>query len=187
MPRQTREERAARSSATGRRWAAWLKPAMNQAQIGPTELAERAAALLEPDRAFDKSNVSHWLAGKYGAEPDRAIAIAQVLGRDAIEALRAAGHRGIAQFAADLRVNAIEAMIKHELAAIEQDDPYLAQLAADHQRELVTGEEYQQLRETHLRSKREIILGMRETYRAEMQRETQPEPPAGNNGQATAM
>lgn len=187
MPRQTREERAARSSATGRRWAAWLKPAMNQAHIGPTELAERTAALLEPDRSFDKSNVSHWLAGKYGAEPDRAIAIAQVLGRDAVEALHAAGHRGIAQFAEDLRANATEAIIKRELDAIELDDPFLDQLAAYHKREIVTDEEYARLREEHLRAKREIILGMREAHRAEQQRETQPEPPAGSNGQASAM
>jgi len=160
---------------------------MAQAHVGPSELADRANRYLEPDRGFDKTNVSHWTGGKYAPEPDRVIAIAKALGRDAIEALREAGHHGIAQFAADLRANPIEALITRELDAIEQDDPHLDRLTDRRERRIITAEEYARLREEHLEQKRGIILRMRENYHAELQHRADPDPPQGGNGDAAAM
>lgn len=165
MPRQPRDERIARRGETGRQWGAWLKAAMAQEGIGSKELAERAARYLEPGRAFDKTNVSHWLAGDYGAEADRVIAIARALNRDALPALRAAGHTGIADYAADLRDGAIDALIRRELDAIE-DDAHLDDLAAAAANDKISPQEHAHLRADYLEGKRKNILRMREHYNA---------------------
>lgn len=170
MPRQTREERAARTSATGRNWAAWLKPAMAEARMGPGELTDKANALLEPERAFDKTSVSHWLAAKYGAEPDRVIAIAQVLGRDPVPALRAASHIGIAAFVEKSRTDPAGALVQDELAHIG-DDPYLHHLDRLASRGHIPREERDRRRAVYLEDKRrdtETVIP--EAYAAEVER-----------------
>jgi hypothetical protein len=150
---------------------------MAEAHMGPTELAEKANEYLEPDRTFDKSNVSHWLAEKYGAEDDRVIAIAQALGRDAIPALRAAGHNGVAAFAEKLRVNAAAALVEHELENIA-DDGYLDHLRRLAARGLIPPEEHDRRRAVYLDDKRrDIETIIPETYEAERARIE-----AGDNG-----
>lgn len=165
MPRQPRDERIARRGETGRQWASWLKPAMREAGVEPRELVERCAPILGPDRAFDKSSVSHWLAGDYGADADRVIAIAQALDRDAIPALRAAGHSGIADYAVDLRDGAIDALIRRELDAVE-GDAHLDELDAAAASGDISPDEHARMRDDFLEGKRKSILRMREDFDA---------------------
>lgn len=169
MPRQSREERTAHSSATGRRWAALLRAGMEAAGITPSQLAERATEHLEPGRAFDKSNVSHWLAGKYGADPDRAVAIATVLGQDAIEYLRGAGHEGLARFAERMRADTAAAIVEQELAAID-DDPYLDRLDRWAERGIITRAERDRRRSEYLDDKKRDIQEIPQIYTAELDR-----------------
>lgn len=95
MPRPTRDERRAERAATARTWGLWLADALSDAADNPHDpidtktLIERARAL---GATFDKSNVSHWLAGDTSADPANAVLIARVLHQKPADALRAAGH-----------------------------------------------------------------------------------------------
>jgi hypothetical protein len=190
MPRQTREERAARKSATGRRWAAWLKPAMAESGIGPSELAERAAPViraLDPDdEGFDKSSVSHWLNEEYGAKYNSVIAIAQVLGRDPIPALREAGHEGIAALAEKMRADAAAAIVEQELEAIE-DDPYLGHLERCAQRGIISKAERGERRRVYLENKRADVEGMAGIYTDERDRLRAEEDATNGSPRRTAL
>lgn len=94
MPRPPRDERRARLAQAGRQWGHWLRTAMTETTIDTATLVERAR---QAGASFDRSNVSKWRAGDNTADPTNVVTIAQVLGRDPVEALHAAGHTTIAE------------------------------------------------------------------------------------------
>lgn len=97
-------------------WSTWLQDQLDQRQLRQIDLAKRSGGTINRDR------VSKWLKGEYNAEPDVAIQVAQLLGADPVDALRAAGHPHFADLFAKRRpeaawqpeeldfMNALEAM-----------------------------------------------------------------------------
>jgi transcriptional regulator with XRE-family HTH domain len=157
MPRPGRDERQRERQESGARWAAWINNALIFADKRPTDLANAS------DGRISRSLVSRWTNGEQAASPDFAILAAEILGRDAIDALRAAGHDAIADYAAEMRRDPIGAVIRRELDAIE-DDPRLDWLADERKRGTISEGEYQRMRSDFLRRKRESIQLMQLDY-----------------------
>jgi hypothetical protein len=93
MSRPPREQRRAELARTAQHWGNWLRSALTERGMEIkmlVELGNRAGA------RFEKTAVSKWLAGDNAADPTNAVVIARILGRDPLEALRAAGHHTLA-------------------------------------------------------------------------------------------
>lgn len=80
-------------AVAARRWRDWLLSEMSRAGLRQVDLVQRSNGQLRP------AVVSKWVNGEFTASPEYAIAAAEVLGANAIEALRAAGHNAIADAA----------------------------------------------------------------------------------------
>lgn len=126
MPRPPRDERRAQLARAGRQWGQWLRAAMTEDAIDTTTLIERAGRL---GATFGRSNVSKWLAGDTTADPANALTIAQALGREPAEALRAASHSALADAVEDPHLARIRAagMSQADMAVLEQE--YRRQIA----------------------------------------------------------
>jgi hypothetical protein len=150
------------------RWGIYLAEGMGDAGLGNSELVDRACTI--KPKIFQRSNVTHWRNGVSTAEPGRVIVIAQVLGLDAIEALRIAGHDDVADFAEKVRANPVAALVEQELADIE-DDPYLDHLDRLASRGHIPREERDRRRAVYLEDKRrDIETIIPEAYAAEVER-----------------
>lgn len=115
MPRPTREERREERARTALRWGACLKDAMATAGVDPEELITRTREL---GATFDKTNISHWRAGRSPANMENVLYIAQALDRDPVPMLRAAGHDAFA----DQIVKLVEEAIHGERLLAQQKD-----------------------------------------------------------------
>lgn len=85
-----REERRRRREENARQWEKWLRAAMDQGDVTAAELARRSGG------RFNTSHVAHWLTGANTANMEAVLLICQILQRDPVEALRAAGYRALA-------------------------------------------------------------------------------------------
>jgi hypothetical protein len=94
MPRPPREQRRAELARTAQLWGQWLRSALTE---HPTEIKMLVELGNRAGARFDKTAVSKWLAGDNAADPTNAVVIARILGRDPLEALRAAGHHTLAE------------------------------------------------------------------------------------------
>lgn len=122
------------------------------------------------DGQISSGTIAKWWTAENTASPEAAIAVARVLHADAIDALRAAGHDEIADYAAQIRTDPIGARITHELQHIE-DDTWLRWLDDEHRRGVVTDDEHRRMREDYLRRKEESIRLMRADYEAALRRD----------------
>jgi|GEM_PF-5690992 len=182
MPRPGRDQRQRERQESAARWADWINNALRTARWRPTDLASAS------DGRISRSLVSRWTGGEQAASAEFAILTAEILGRDAIDALRAAGHDAIADYAAEMRRDPIGAVIRRELDAIE-DDPHLHWLADERKRGTISGDEYHRLRTDYLRRKEESIRLMRRDYEDALRRnaQTSDEPESGGNGDRAAL
>lgn len=182
MARAGREQQERERRLNAERWAAWLNPALKQAGIGAPGLESAS------DGQITRQTAYKWINGEHAATAELAIIAARILGADAIDALRAAGHDAIADYAAEMRRDPIGAVIRRELDAIEED-PWLHWLADEHQRGTVTDGEYKRMREDFLRRKRESIQLMRLDYEQALRRNTQnpDRPESDDDGHRAAL
>lgn len=136
MPTAGRDRRREQRSENVERWRKWLTTAMAEARVEPKDLVNGSGG------AIDKGSVSHWVNGENPASSESAIAVARVLRRDPVEALRAAGHEeladALAQSIADAAVrmrSSLEAELRAHLAGLDAEvdarlDRYLGPPAA---------------------------------------------------------
>jgi hypothetical protein len=138
--------------------------------------------------AFGTGHTTKWTNADNTASPEHVLLIARLLNRDGIEALRAAGHHEIADYAAEMRRDPIGAVIRHELDAIE-DDPHLHWLADERKRGTISDDEYKRMRADFLRRKQDSIQHMRLEYDNAVRRnaQTSDEPGSGGNGARAAL
>jgi len=178
MPPKGREQRA----AVAEQFARWLREAAARKHMRQVDIVNATRG------EIGSGTVAKWWTGENTASPEAAITLARILGEDAIDVLRAAGHDAIADYAADLRRGDIGALIERELDAIE-DDPWLHWLAEERKRGTVSGEEYQRMRADFLRRKEESIRLMRQDYEDARRRHGQNpgEPESGGNGSQAAL
>jgi hypothetical protein len=174
MPRAGREQQERERRANAERWAAWLTPALARAGWRPADLAAAS------DGEISRQVASKWTNADHAPVPKLAILTARLLKRDAIEALRAAGHEEIARFAEELRADPPAALIKREMEAIG-DDPWLDWLEAERIAGVVSEAEYIEARRNFLRRKEESIRLIRADYEEALRRKRAEGPkPNGN-------
>lgn len=71
-------------------WWLWLDEQLRAQGITAAELERRS------NGEITSATISYWKAGPHSAAADKAIRVAEVLGAEPAEALRAAGHKSIA-------------------------------------------------------------------------------------------
>lgn len=103
MPRELRDERRRRRTATAQQWARWLNEALasHKPPLLPVDLVKRSGG------AFQTGHVAHWTNGDNTASAEAVLLIARIVGRDPVEALRAAGHHTLADQIVELVEEAI--------------------------------------------------------------------------------
>jgi hypothetical protein len=164
MPRTGREQQERERRENAERWAAWLNPALKEAGWTPAALGAAS------DGAISRQVASKWTNADHAPVPKLAILTARLLHRDAVEALRAAGHAEIAQLAEEMRADPVAAQVKQELQAIE-DDPYLGRLDAWADRGVITEQDRDRRRAEYLADKkRDIETVIPQAYAAEVER-----------------
>jgi hypothetical protein len=75
-------------------WRKWFTDALTAAGKEPADLVRQTEGTAVELRF---STISKWTSGTGGADPERVIIVAQLLDRDTVEALHAAGHHLIAE------------------------------------------------------------------------------------------
>lgn len=184
MPRPGRDQRQRERQESAARWADWVNNALRTTRRRPTDLANASGGRIS------RALVSRWTNGDQAASAEFAILTAEILGRDGIDALRAAGHDVIADYAAEMRrdpAGPIGAVIRRELDTIEAD-PRLNWLADEHRRGTISDDEYQRMREDFLRRKHDSIRLMQLEYDAVRRNaQTSDEPESGDNGNRAAL
>lgn len=157
MPRAGREQQEQERQENARRWAAWLNPALKESGWIPATLAAQSGG------AISRQVASKWTNADHAPVPRLAILTARLLGRDPVEALRAAGHGEIADLAEGRHADPVEALIDRELETLPRN-PWLVWLAEEHERGVISGDEYERMRADFLRREEESIRLMRQDY-----------------------
>lgn len=111
MPTAGRNQRREQREENVRRWAAYVTTAMAKAGLQPNDV------VIASEGAIDKGSLSHWMNVKNPASADGALAFAQALDLDPIEALRAAGHDAHAKAFA----NAVERAYTRRIAQLDAE------------------------------------------------------------------
>lgn len=83
---------------TRARWAAFLRPQLDQRSLTQSDLVR----LIDRPTTVDKSVVSRWLSGKLLPTAESAIRVARVLDLPATQVLREAGQEDVANYIQDV-------------------------------------------------------------------------------------
>lgn len=122
MPATPRDRRREERAEVARQWATWLKDALKDARLTAAELIGKS------DGDLDDGKVSHWTQADNSASVQGALLVARLLGRDPVEALRAAGHNAVAESLAQSIAEAqtrtradLEAGLREHLADLDEE------------------------------------------------------------------
>lgn len=171
MPRPGREQQEQERRTNAERWAAWLNPALKEVGWNASDLAAAS------NGRISRQVASKWMNADHAPVAKLAILTARLVRRNVVEALRAAGHGEIADFAEESRTDPAGALIKHALDELPRHS-WLAWLDDEHERGIIPDDEYERVRADFLRREEESIRLMRADYEAAVRRKhaEQPEP-----------
>lgn len=87
----------ARSNPAAKAWAAWLAHQLDTRGWQQSDLIKASG------RELTSASVSKWISGEFGANAELTLIVAQALGTDPIDTLRAAGHVRVAETMAKIK------------------------------------------------------------------------------------